>query len=70
VPSIIAHMVFNAVPVFGVMFGWITIEQDPGPFPVGIAIGGVCVTLVLVLAMLYLAWRSGRTGRARQEDLT
>ena len=70
VPSLIAHMTFNAVPVFGVMFGWITIEQDPGAFPLSVAIGGTGVTLVLLAAMLYLARRNQRTDRARQEDLT
>lgn len=69
-PSLIAHMVFNAIPVAGMAFGWVQLEAEPEPLPLSLSIGGVVASLVLVAALLALSRRSDAAHRARQEDST
>ena len=67
-PSLIAHAVFNAVPVVGMAFGFLSIESDPEPLPMALSVGGVLACLVLLAVLLTLSRRSEVARRARQED--
>lgn len=69
-PSLIAHAVFNAVPVVGMAFGVLSIEAEPDPLPVALSVGGVFLCILLLAAFLALSRRSEAARRARQEDST
>ncbi|MFW5741246.1 MAG: CPBP family intramembrane glutamic endopeptidase [Myxococcota bacterium] len=67
-PPLIAHLVFNAVTVVAMGFGWVSLDADPEPLPVALSIGGVITSLVLLGAMLALSRRSDLARRAQQQD--
>jgi membrane protease YdiL (CAAX protease family) len=66
---LVAHMCFNCVVVIGLLTGSLTIEPDVRPLPWALALGGIAATILLVAAIIFVARRSERAERARQEDL-
>jgi membrane protease YdiL (CAAX protease family) len=68
-PALSAHVGFNAVVVFGLLSGMMTIEADVRPLPRSVVVGGLASTAVLLAAVLLLARTSARAAKAREEDV-
>ena len=67
-PSLIAHMFFNAVAVVSLMVEGPSADLQSRPLPIGITIGGIGATLALSMIFILIARRSVRAQHARQED--
>ena len=69
-PSLIAHMTFNAVGIFEMMRSPQTPEVDTSPMPVALTVSGIAASVLLTAAFVFVARRSSLAQRARQEDST
>jgi hypothetical protein len=69
-PPLIAHMSFNAVGIFELLRSGQTPEVDTSPLPVALIVFGLSASSLLTAAFVYVARRSTRAARARQEDCT
>lgn len=68
-PSLIAHMFFNAVAIISLMVEGPSAGLDTRPLPLGITAVGVGATVALIFVSLIIARRSERAQLARQEDV-
>jgi len=67
-PCLIAHAVFNAVPIVALASGWIQLTPEPDPMPLALSIGGVLASALLVAVLLLLFRNSDAAARARSQD--
>lgn len=67
-PSLVAHMFFNAVAVVSLMVAGPSAALQSTPLPRAISILGTAAAVVLFALFIFIARRSERAQQARQED--
>ncbi len=67
-PSLIAHMFFNAVAIISLLLEGPSAQLESKPLPIDISVVGIGATLALSVIFVVIARRSERAQRARQED--
>jgi hypothetical protein len=65
---LIAHMSFNAVPIYEMLRGKGNAQPDASTLPLSLSAGGIAASALLIAGFVFVARRSTRAQSARQED--